>query len=57
MGAKVITDSNYTQDIDGNDVYILIIQKNDVSSFGRAYTVPELQDIADTINKFMKSLN
>ena len=55
MGAKIIQDLFYTNDLEGNEVYTLIIQKNDISSFGRSYTIPELQDIANTILKFLEA--
>lgn len=54
MGAKVVKDPFYTEDIAGNEVFTLIIQKNDVSSFGRSYTISELQDIANTIITFLE---
>ena len=54
MGAKVIQDRFYLKDIDGNEVFTLIIQKGDISSFGRSYTIPELQDIANTILTFLE---
>lgn len=57
MGAKIQIDPHYQQDLEGNEVFTLIIQKNDISSFGRSYTVSELQDIADTIIKFLESRN
>jgi len=56
MGAKIVLDPHYTHDIDGKEVFTLIIQKNDISSFGRSYTVSELQDIADTIIKFLTKM-
>lgn len=57
MGAKIQIDPHYQQDLEGNEVFTLIIQKNDISSFGRSYTVSELQDIADIIIKFLESRN
>ena len=57
MGAKVTQDPHYHHDFDGNEVFTLIIQKNDISSFGRSYTIPELQDIANTIIKFLEKQN
>jgi len=55
MGAKVVKDPHYTHDLEGNEVFTLIIQKNDISSFGRSYTIFELQDIANTILKFLEA--
>lgn len=55
MGAKVVKDLHYTHDFEGNEVFTLIIQKNDIANFGRSYTVFELQDIADTILKFLEA--
>lgn len=57
MGAKVVQDPNYQQDINGEEVFTLIVAKNDVSSFGRSYTIPELTDIAETIIKFLEARN
>ncbi len=54
MGAKVVQDPHSQKDLEGNEVFTLIIQKNDVSSFRRSYTISELQDIAETIIKFLE---
>jgi hypothetical protein len=57
MGAKIVKDLHYTHDNRGVEVFTLIIAKNDISSFGRSYTIPELQDIAETIIKFLEKRN
>lgn len=57
MGAKIVQDKHYTHDNRGAKVFTLIVSKDDISSFGRSYTVPELQDIADTIIKFLEAYN
>jgi hypothetical protein len=54
MGAKVIQDLFYKRNLEGQDVFTLVVTKSDISSFGRSYTVPELQDIADTIISFLE---
>jgi hypothetical protein len=54
MGAKIVKDPHYTHDNRGNEVFTLIVTKDELSSFGRSYTIPELQDIAETIIKFLE---
>lgn len=54
MGAKIVQDRHYTHDNRGRAVFTLIVTKDELSSFGRSYTVPELIDIAETITKFIK---
>lgn len=54
MGAKIVQDRHYTHDSQDQEVFTLLVSKDDVSSFGRSYTIPELQDIADTIIKFLE---
>lgn len=54
MGAKIVQDAHYTRDNRNREVFTLIVQKDDISSFGRSYTIPELTDIAETIIKFLE---
>ena len=57
MGAKIVQDLHYTRDNQDREVFTLIVQKDDISSFGRSYTIPELEDIANTIIKFLEKRN
>ena len=57
MSAKIVQDLHYTHDNRNREVFTLIVSKDDISSFGRSYTIPELQDIAETIIKFLEKRN
>jgi len=55
MGAKIVQDDHYRYNQNEEEVFTLIVTRDALSSFGRSYTIPELQDIADTITKFLST--
>jgi len=58
MGAVINQDQHYTHNQDDKEVFTLtIFRENDNMSFSRSYTIPELQDIADAIIKFLEKRN